>query len=87
VWGIRVPFDLRILGGSIETAADESREERRPVMFGGEWIDTKVLRRKTLEAGTRFNGPAIIEQLDTTVAIDPACSVEVDQFGNLVITV
>ena len=56
-------------------------------MFDGEWCDTRVLRRETLEAGTRFDGPAIIEQLDTTVAIDPTCSVEVDEFGNLVITV
>lgn len=87
VRGIRVPFDLRILGRTTETAADDAREVRRPVMFDGEWCDTRVLRRETLEAGTRFDGPAIIEQLDTTVAIDPACSVEVDEFGNLVITV
>jgi len=87
VRGIRAPFDLRILGRTIETTADDSREDCRPVMFGGEWFDTRVLRRESLEAGTRFAGPAIIEQLDTTVAIDPASSVEVDEFGNLVITV
>lgn len=87
VRGLRTSFDMRMLGGSMETAAEVPGEDRRRVMFGEEWFDTWVLRREALKAGMQFEGPAIIEQLDTTVAIDPGSSVEVDEFGNLLITV
>jgi len=34
----------------------------------------------------RVVGPAVLEQPDTTVFVDPGLVAEVDRFGNLVIT-
>lgn len=87
VLGRRAPIDMHILGRGVETSVEVHCEDRRHVMFGEEWFDTRVMRRESLEPGARFGGPAIIEQLDTTVVIDPGSSVEVDELGNLVISI
>ena len=34
----------------------------------------------------KFKGPAVIEQLDTTIIVEPENQVEVDLEGNLIIT-
>jgi N-methylhydantoinase A len=83
VIGIRAPLEL----GSPPAGEDaaEAQVAERPVMFGGEWVATAILRRERLPAGSSFRGPAIVEQEDCTTVIDPGCSVEVDAFGNLVV--
>jgi N-methylhydantoinase A len=48
--------------------------------------DVLVVRRETLLAGQRFTGPAIVSQDDCTTCIPTGMQVEVDTFGNLVIT-
>jgi N-methylhydantoinase A len=60
---------------------------RRRVWFEGGWLDTPVYRREGLQPGVRFDGPAIVEQLDSTTVIEPGDRVEVDALGNLVIAV
>jgi N-methylhydantoinase A len=35
------------------------------------YVDTPLYRRETLGAGTRIVGPAIVEQLDSTVVLSP----------------
>ena len=57
----------------------------RPVWFDGGWHDTPVLRREALPADARFDGPAIVEQLDTTVVVEPGFSARRDKLGNLVL--
>ena len=42
-------------------------------------------RRDLLKAGNRISGPAIIEQLDSTVVINPGLTAEVDQYGTILI--
>ena len=37
--------------------------------------------------GVRFDGPAIVEQLDSTTVVEPGDRVEVDASGNLIISV
>jgi N-methylhydantoinase A len=37
--------------------------------------------------GVRFDGPAIVEQLDSTTVVEPGDRVEVDPSGNLIISV
>jgi N-methylhydantoinase A len=59
----------------------------RRVWFAGGWHDTPVLRRERLPVGASFQGPAIVEQLDTTIVIEPGNSVEVDEVGNLIVDV
>ena len=53
---------------------------RRPVHFDEEEdaLDTPVFDRDTLRAGTRLDGPAIVQQLDSTVVVPPGVTAEVD---------
>ena len=59
---------------------------RRKVYFGG-WHDTPIFRREDLLAGAAFDGPAVIEQSDTTTVVEPDMRLSVDRFGNLLIEV
>jgi N-methylhydantoinase A len=53
---------------------------RRPVHFDEDEhaLDTPVFDRDTLRAGTRLEGPAIVQQLDSTVVVPPGVTAEVD---------
>ena len=58
---------------------------RRSVYFAGEWIDTPVYARETLVPQTSLNGPAVVQQADTTCLIDPEARATVDADDNLII--
>jgi N-methylhydantoinase A len=61
---------------------------RRPVRFHGRGtVDCPVYAREALPIGTRFPGPAIVEQIDSTTVVEPGQRVHVDQQGNLVLTI
>jgi len=70
-------------------AADVAGAQRgsRQVWFQGGWRDTPVIARDALPIGARFAGPAVLEQLDTTIIIEPGNEVTVDAAANLVINV
>ena len=55
---------------------------RRPVHFNA-WHDTPVYMRDDLAPGMRFDGPAIIEQSDTTTVVEPGMDVVIDPQGNM----
>jgi N-methylhydantoinase A len=60
----------------------------RDVLFArGARHHTPAYLRASLCPGDRIEGPAIIDQLDTTVVIQPGDIAQVDQLGNLVIEV
>jgi len=63
--------------------------ETRDVVFDvdGETVTlpTPFYERERLGAGDTIEGPAIIEQYDTTTIVPPGFVVDVDRFGNLVI--
>nr|WP_276515506.1 hypothetical protein [Ancylobacter defluvii] len=59
----------------------------RRVWFDGEGLDTPVYARDTLPCGFAFEGPAIVEQLDSTTVVPPGARAEVDKFLNIVIRV
>jgi N-methylhydantoinase A len=66
----------------------EARRTTRPVWFeAGGWLDTPVYLRDHLPRAARFEGPAIVEQLDCTTVIEPGNGVEVDGIGNLIVSV
>ena len=49
------------------------------------FVDCPVYDRTVLGAGTSLNGPAIIEQYDSTTLIPPHFHAHVDMFGNLIL--
>ena len=68
------------------SATDAVPSARRPVHFD-KWYDTPIYQRSGLTPGMHFDGPAIIEQSDTTTVVEPAMSVVVDSKGNLLVKV
>lgn len=52
----------------------------------GGFVDTLVVSRGELVPGDRLDGPAIVEQRDTTTVVYPGHHAEVDAAGNLLIT-
>ncbi|MBL4916523.1 hydantoinase/oxoprolinase family protein [Szabonella alba] len=86
VIGRRPEMDLSRLidpSGRLTTATPASH---RPVWFGG-WQETPVYIRETLPLMPRIEGPAIIEQMDSTTVIHPGCTVTGDSDGNLIVEV
>jgi N-methylhydantoinase A len=63
--------------------------ERRSAHFAGEDgpVDTPVYRRDDLPAGAAFDGPAVVEQLDSTVLVPPGVRAEVDEYRNIRMTI
>lgn len=69
-----------------ESVSDSSLEETktRMVFFNGEFVDTPVYKRLENYTNT-YIGPAILEQLDSTIVIHPGQKAVSDEFGNLII--
>ncbi len=84
VTGTRPKFDLKTLAPS--ATGTTSPKATRKVHFGDAWHDTAIYDRLTLPVGTEIKGPAILEQPDTTVLIEPGLTGRVDDFGNTIIT-
>jgi N-methylhydantoinase A len=49
------------------------------------YYKTEIYNRSDLNAGNRIQGPAIIEQMDTTILILPSQSAVIDPYQNLII--
>ena len=86
VVGRRPKFDLSILAPKTDKGAKVRASGLRQVWSDGAWHDAAVHERLGLPVGTAVPGPAILEQPDTTIFIDPDLEGEVDRYGNLVIT-
>ncbi|MER6008726.1 hydantoinase/oxoprolinase family protein [Nonomuraea angiospora] len=56
---------------------------RRRVLLADAWHDAHVHLRESLGVRDAFDGPAIVEQDDTTVVVPPGWSADVDEAGNL----
>jgi N-methylhydantoinase A len=91
-------YGLRVVGLGLVDKPEFPRLERdggladaqtgeRPVYFGeaGGFLDTAIYDRARLPAGARFDGPAIVEQMDSTVVVPPDWRAEVDEYGNIVL--
>ena len=46
---------------------------------------TRYFDRAALKAGNRLEGPAIVNQYDSTTVIPPGASAQIDRFGHIVI--
>lgn len=57
----------------------------REVWFEGKGHTSMVFERTDLTAGAKFDGPAIVEQFDSTIVIPPNTTAEVDTYMNIII--
>lgn len=64
---------------------EAARKQARPVFFAGAFRDTPVYDRTGLPAGTRIEGPAVIEEFGSTTVVFPGQNVAVDPHGILIV--
>jgi N-methylhydantoinase A len=86
VIGQRPDIDLSRLIDPAGRLPQPSPRATRQVWFGGP-VETPVYWRDHLPLDPQITGPAIIEQMDTTIIIDPGCHVRGDADGNLIVRV
>jgi len=60
---------------------------KRKVWFDKQWHDTPVYSRELLPPDATIKGPAVLEQMDTTIVIEPDCTANSDADGNLIVEV
>jgi N-methylhydantoinase A len=60
---------------------------RRPVWLpeARDFVPTPIYSREALQAGNRFAGPAIVEQMDATTVVPPGMTARVDAYLNLIL--
>ena len=64
-------------------APEPAERARRPLRRGEARSTTPVYARDDLPAGARFEGPAVIDQLDSTTLVPPGVKAEVDEWLNI----
>ena len=90
-WRLSASAETNIVEPSNELAIADGPPEpigHRPMIFdrGVDAVDAPVYRRVDLGAGARFEGPAVVEERETTSVIRPGWSVEVAADGSLIAT-
>ncbi|ACM29593.1 hydantoinase/oxoprolinase family protein [Rhizobium rhizogenes] len=88
VIGRRTEIDLSMLidaAGRKSTLA-EAQTGTRSVWFDG-WRETPIYWRDHLPLKATISGPAIIEQMDTTIILEPGDVATQDDDGNIIITI
>ena len=80
------PMQLQPLADGDKSAAGALKGSR-PVYFPETrgYTDCPVYDRYALRAGDRFDGPALVEERESTVVILPESRAEVDRDGNIII--
>jgi N-methylhydantoinase A len=86
VIGERPALDLSRLIDPSGRRSNAAAASTRKVWFDG-WLETPVYWRDHLPLSLSLQGPAIIEQMDTTIVIDPGARVSSDADGNLIVEV
>ena len=88
VIGRRTEIDLSMLidaAGRKATLA-EAQTSTRSVWFDG-WRETPIYWRDHLPLKATISGPAIIEQMDTTIILEPGDVATQDDDGNIIISI
>ncbi len=87
VIGVRPEISLGALAATERAPTLKAAQvgERR-VWFTDGWRQTPIYAREKLPRDAAFEGPAILEQLDSTTVVEPGDKVRQDKLGNLLIT-
>ena len=85
VIGNRPKLDLSSMTSISSKSVEECQIETRLIWCDGAQVSAKVYERLDLPIGGKIVGPALLEQPDTTIFIEPNMYGEVDHIGNLLI--
>jgi N-methylhydantoinase A len=83
--GRRPSFDLSVFAPAKDAAVEKARRGTRNVWIDGDWREAAVWSRLELPVGAVIEAPAILEQPDATVFVDPGLHARVDALGNLIV--
>ena len=84
VSGMRPPVKPMRLPRSGADAAVASKGERHAYFAEhGDFVATPVYDRYRIGAGMEFDGPAIVEERESTILVPPGMRASVDDFGNI----
>jgi N-methylhydantoinase A len=72
-----------VIGG---TESADALKERRAVYFDGAFAETPIYERSKLAPGAAIEGPAVIEEYDSTALLLPGWNAAVDGDRNLILT-
>ncbi|MFP1632589.1 hydantoinase/oxoprolinase family protein [Zhengella sp. ZM62] len=89
VIGERPALDLSALidPAGRKASLPEARTGTRPVWFDSGWCETPVYWRDFLPLAFDLEGPAVIQQMDTTILVEPGDRANGDVHGNILVTV
>ena len=85
VTGQRPTFDMSAFAPPSTHSLEDCQTGTRSVRANGSDHMAPVYERLNVPEGARINGPALLEQPDTTIFIDPGLVGEVDRYGNLIL--
>jgi N-methylhydantoinase A len=85
VIGRRSKFDLALLAPDGSGSVESSQLGHRDVWVEGGWHQATIYERLSLPVGSIITGPALLEQPDTTIFIEPDLVGTVDTYGNLIL--
>ena len=87
VIGERPRFDLSVLAPLKNAKVENAIKEKRQIYINKNWVDITVYSRLDLPVGASIDGPAILEQPDTTIFLEQDATGVVDKFGNFRIVI
>ena len=82
--GRRPVFDLTAFAPDPDASMQKADKGTRPAWFAGAWHETRVWSRLDLPAGAMIEAPAVLEQPDATIFVDPDLCGRVDHLGNII---
>ncbi|HTZ76673.1 MAG TPA: hydantoinase/oxoprolinase family protein [Stellaceae bacterium] len=85
VIGRRPKLDLMLLAPEAGKTLEGARLGVRSVYTDGRWVEAPIYARLDLPPGAVIPGPAVLEQPDTTIFIDPDLEGSVDRLGNVIL--
>lgn len=83
--GLVEKMDLARLVTETADSVSDARKTRREVYFDDRWVETPIYDRERLPLGASFEGPAVLEQGDTTTVINPGQTCSIDEYGNAIL--
>lgn len=83
--GKRPPFDISVFTPASDNSLEKASRGTRPVWFGDGWRDVAIWSRCDLPSGAVIAAPAILEQPDATIVVEPGLLGRVDQLGNVIL--
>ena len=86
--GVRLTATIKVEPPALveEEPSGSPKVESRKANFDGEWLETRVHLHAEMGAGSKVEGPSIVQFSEATAVVRPGWAGEVDPTGTLVVT-